>query len=286
MSALVNLEDWISSEGLRPGESRFRQAVSIILNAIESSSALSNLMVIKGGVLMALRYHSIRYTRDMDFSTEMSLDNLNKDEFEKTFRKALTLASADSPYDLECRIQSFTHEPKNQDQASFPSIQIKIGYAGRGKPEHKGLLRGRATNVIKIDFSLNEIIVTEEVIEISGGKTIRAYAFSDMVAEKLRSLLQQPLRKRYRRQDVYDLCLLIDKNCSDDEKNAILTALVSKSKSRGLNPDQDSMSHPEIRRRASEDYHTLSDEVGGVLPDFDTSFDTVESFYKSLPWPG
>ena len=47
----------------------FREAVHLILAAISRSVGLRSKMIMKGGMLMAIRYDSTRITRDADFST-------------------------------------------------------------------------------------------------------------------------------------------------------------------------------------------------------------------------
>ena len=51
-----------------------------------------------------------------------------------------------------------------------------------------------------------------------------------------------------------------------------------------MSPQKQSLQNPEIRQRAQIEYPSLADEIEGELPDFDTIFDCVENFYRSLPW--
>lgn len=54
---------------------------------------------------------------------------------------------------------------------------------------------------------------------------------------------------------------------------------------RGIEPRRDSLGDLELRRRAEKEYATLRTEIQGDLSNFDQSFELVESFYRSLPWP-
>ena len=121
-------------------------------------------------------------------------------------------------------------------------------------------------------------------MDFGEGSSLRAYAFSDLVAEKYRSLLQQVVRNRYRRQDTYDLRLLVEFGVDEDSRRCILHSLLEKARARGIEPTPDSLTNPEVRRRAARDYQTLADEVPGELPEFDESFDLIEKFYRILPW--
>ena len=63
----VDLAAWVS----RGDEQHrgFREAVHIVISAISDSAPLRTQMIMKGGLLMAIRYDSTRFTRDVDFST-------------------------------------------------------------------------------------------------------------------------------------------------------------------------------------------------------------------------
>ncbi len=278
----IDIARWV--EAAPPSLREFREAVHLILAAIESDAELRRDMVMKGGILMALRYRSPRFTRDIDFSTPATRGEFDETSFERRFASALALQAAESPYDLDCRIQSFRILPAKRPQASFPSVRLTIGYAPKGTPKHQRLLHGGSPDIISIDYSLNERILAEEELRTDGG-SLRVYAFTDLVAEKFRSLLQQEIRDRYRRQDIYDLNLLLGEDPAPEDRQAILASLLEKSRSRGIEPHRGSLAAPGIRRRAGAEYATLADEIKGDLPDFDASYDKVEAFYRSLPWP-
>jgi predicted nucleotidyltransferase component of viral defense system len=240
-------------------------------------------MIMKGGLLMAIRYHSERFTSDLDFSATMLRSALDIKEFENSFRQSLSEAVTVTPYNLDCRLQKCRINPPSVD-ASFVNIEISIGYAHVGTASHQRLIKGNSSTVVTIDFNLNERILGVECLHLGDGAMLQAYEFTDLVAEKLRSLLQQEPRNRYRRQDTYDLCLLLKSPISDKEKRKILYSLLEKARSRNIDPTLGALDNPEVRRRAKRDYHTLADEVPGELPDFDESFDGILKFYRTLPW--
>ena len=67
----VDMEAWVQQAPDKP-QRGFREAVHIILESIGRSQHLHARMVMKGGLLMAIRYDSSRYTRDIDFSMRIS----------------------------------------------------------------------------------------------------------------------------------------------------------------------------------------------------------------------
>jgi predicted nucleotidyltransferase component of viral defense system len=278
---VYGLDSWVEDapESLK----EFRQAIRIILTAVSHDLKLRSTMVMKGGILMGIRYHSERFTTDLDFSTSATRNEIDMEEFEKTLRRSLAMAAADSDYGLDCQLQGCRINPPNDD-SKFPNLELKIGYAYKGTPKHKRLMAGQSPTLVKIDFSLNEAIIDIEEIDLGDGVSLQAYALPDLIAEKLRALMQQEKRNRYRRQDIYDLRFLLDSGISATQKKSVLENLITKAQARGIEPKRDSLDDPELRRRAEQEYATLADEIQGNLPDFDESFKLVRSFYRSLPW--
>ena len=276
-----DLASWVSAV---PGDQReFREAVHVILTAITSDLDLQKTMIMKGGLLMAIRYHSHRFTKDLDFSSTQIRADFDVDDFQRKLSESLAATIADSEYNLDCRIQRCRINP-NDEKASFPNIELSLGYAYKGTPKHQRLLKGQSPTKVDIDFNLNERILGIERLDVGGKTTLQAYVFTDLIAEKLRSLLQQEIRNRYRRQDTYDLRLLIESGVSQDEKIQVLESLRIKARSRQIEPEIASLENPEVRRRAKRDYPTLADEIEGELPDFDESYELILKFYRSLPW--
>lgn len=280
-----DIRAWV--EKAPTGENReFREAVHTILSAIASDQHLKASMILKGGILLAIRYHSHRYTTDIDFSTDKKVGGVMTAEgIRESLNNSLAQMVEVLEYDLDCRVQSSKLQPKNPN-STHPSIKMKVGYAYKGTPKHKRLEVLQSTDTISIDFSLNEIIPNIETVKLDIEEDILAYSFTDVIAEKYRSLLQQIPRNRYRMQDIYDLNLLIDKleQINNSEKSTILECLINKSKARNIEPTINSFDDPELKFRAEKLYKDLEIAEEEKLPDFDTSFKKVSDFYKALPW--
>ena len=116
----------------------------------------------------------------------------------------------------------------------------------------------------------------------------QAAAVVELIAEKFRALLQQQVRDRMRGQDVYDLYHLFtmhpDLVAKDETKHKILKRLIEKSAIRNLSVSGESLANADIRRRTEEDYQNRYSEVEKGLPPFDTLYESVEEYYRSLPW--
>ncbi len=281
----IDIEEWVNQESANT-ERDFREAVHTILYAISNSNILHNMMIMKGGILLAIRHHVRRYTKDIDFSTDKKYQEFDKETFLKEFKKQLTTAVVFLDYDLDCRLQSVKIKPSDDPDRNFHSLKLTIGFASKGSSTHKHLLKNKSPKTVPIDFSFNERTDRIEEIKISDKNSLLVYSLADLIAEKFRAMLQQEVRNRIRRQDVYDLYTLfqMNPNITDEDKKNILETLISKSAARGLSINRDSLNSKEIRDRSKKEYALLKGEIEGELVPFDKSFPAVKNFYQSLPW--
>lgn len=262
-----------------------RQAVHTVLVAIGRSSDLQPQMIMKGGILLAIRYKSSRYTRDIDFSTAQRFADFDEQKFRAEFERRLAVAVEELDYGVDCRVQSYSVTPRRRN-ADFQTIQMTVGHAEKGTKKHAHLVAKHCPDVVDVDYSFNEQTESVDQLRLSDGTVIHAYSFLDLVAEKIRALLQQELRNRVRRQDAYDLYRMLKGTPVTDEalKGLILDALTSKAASRGLTVRRDSMANQEIIERSKKEYPQLADEILEDLPPFEDVYGFVRSFYESLPW--
>lgn len=70
-----DLDAWVE-EAPENGK-EFRQVICIILTAVSHDLKLRSSMVMKGGILMGIRYHSNRFTTDLDFSTSATKSEMD-----------------------------------------------------------------------------------------------------------------------------------------------------------------------------------------------------------------
>ena len=116
--------------------------------------------------------------------------------------------------DTVLRVQSINEQPHkwySGTSFSFPALAVKIGHAIRGTPQEKQLERKEASNVVPLDINFNEKTSGVQTLKLADNKTLLAYSLNDLIAEKYRAILEQVERNRERRQDVYDLDILIRK---------------------------------------------------------------------------
>lgn len=283
----VDIKGWVDAVRADPLAYRDRQVTEIVLNAIGQAPSLKSSLVLKGGTLMALAYDSQRVTSDVDFTAVVGpegFDERLREELDALLpRTAITLGYVD----LVCRVQTIRKLPRPQsfETMNFPALLVKIGSAVRGTSEEKALVDGRASRVVDLEISFRDEVFTAQSLRLDGGGVaVRAFTLHELIAEKFRALLQQPIRNRHRRQDVYDIALLVEENyLSPEDRTLIHKTLVEKCASRQIVPNATSLTNPDVVERAGTDWSTLALEVRN-LPPFEERFAIVADFYASLPW--
>lgn len=189
--------------------------------------------------------------------------------------------------DLVCRVQSIRKlpRPQNFEAMNFPALHVRIGSALRNTQEERRLEEGQAPRVIDLEISFRDQVYTTQDLHLTdAGVAIRAFTVHELIAEKFRALLQQPIRNRNRRQDVYDIAYLIEVHPMDDaDRETIHGILLEKCASRGIHPHGDSLEDEEVVRRAEADWETLRLEVAD-LPPFADRFAVTVDLYRALPW--
>ncbi len=283
----IKVAEWVKRAEADPVAYQLRQTVEVTLNAIAITVPLNTKLFLKGGILMGLAYNSPRQTLDIDMTTNFTSDDNVDDEILEQLNSALPRAIAALGYaNLLVKASSVKRLPSTAifKSAEFPALKLKIVSALRNTKQEIAFYKGKAPCVIDLDISYNEPLKQIQVLELTGGQELLAYSLVDLIAEKYRAMLQQVPRNRYRRQDIYDLNLLIEENQINDAcREQILEAFIEKCHSRNLDPTQGSLDDSAIKERASAEWQTMSLELG-ELPNFEECFECVSKFYRNLPW--
>lgn len=284
----IDVEAWVERAKDAPATYLQRQAAEITLNTIAMTSPLNEQLVLKGGVLMGIAYDSPRQTSDIDLSAALVVDDEIDKKIVEMLDESFPRAAAKLGYtELILRVHSVKKMPRPEkfQEMRFPALKIKVGYAERNTKQAKALLAGKAVNsMFEIDISFNEPMQYTQILSLTGGENLLAYDLADLMAEKLRAMLQQVKRNRARRQDVYDLHILISREKIDDALKAkVLDSFLIKSHSRDIDPKINSLDDPELKERSKKNWSTMALEIGD-LPDFEETYETVRQFYRGLPW--
>ena len=283
----VDIRAWVEAARPNPIQYRNRQVTELVLATIGLTPSLSTTLVLKGGALMALAFKSERVTGDVDFSASAGpadFDKLLVKEFNSQFPK---IAIQLGYLDLICRVQRVEKRPRPQnfENMDFPALLVRIGSAIRGTSEQARLEAGQAARVVDVEISFRDQVYQFQELNLTdAGAAVRAFTIHEIIAEKIRALLQQVGRNRYRRQDVYDIAYLLDIHPMEDADLAqVHTTLLKKCATHRIIPTEQSLAYSEVRRRAEADWNTLKLELA-ELPPFDERYASLEAFYARLPW--
>lgn len=290
---MKNIEEWID-RAENDDEKKFRQAIHLILLAISRDRFLSKNLVIKGGIVLSLAYGSERYTTDLDLSSLDNMEALNKEDLELKLSKQIKAVVALSDYNLKLLVHSIKYMPKDPSKVKFPAYKARIGYAdSTNKNAIKRLDNKQSPHIIELDISFNESVSVSDTenFKLTDRLNVLCYSLEQLIAEKYRSILQQIVRTRSRRQDVFDIHYLLNQEASllysNETKKTVLDKLIKCSERKGIEEylNQFGMRDEEIKRLSLEDFHTLSLEI-----DVDTEvppedmYTVVQDYFESLPW--
>lgn len=231
-----------------------------MLRAVASSRNLSGFLVFKGGNALDFMWQPNRSTLDLDFSSTHAVTDLahEADDLKALFTRALTVVGAD--FGVLCRVANIKREPPGLDK-TFVTYHLQIAYA---LPDQEPLRRRMEINpafpgsqFIKIEISINEPICADTYIDIEGTNLLRVSTIEDIVAEKLRALLQQPIRNRTRPQDLLDIAVVLRTDTSLDLAS-VADFLLRKAAARNVPVSKAAFRQVEIMERASHGYAELA----------------------------
>lgn len=279
LPAFDDLASWAAAIDISISTARVRFAQWAILASIASSRILRDEMVFKGGNALDFVWNPNRSTADLDFSIERS--RLGHDDL----RRALdaTLDASQRRYGVLAQVQRWNVFPRNPEQAAFSAVKASLGYA---LPDEASIVRRMetglgSTQIIPLDIAFDDPICETAIQALAPNVSITVATADDIAAEKLRALLQQPMRNRSRPQDVLDLAVLIRTGTLDAD--AVGRFLIMKAVARNVSVSREAFAASVIRERASQDYDQLQDQTRRAFIPFDEAFADVMTFVETLP---
>jgi predicted nucleotidyltransferase component of viral defense system len=291
----ADIDEWIRAASADPIEHRRRQAVEVLIRAISTNSAMRETLYLKGGALMNILYNSPRLTTDIDFTT-LALRDGFRDRIVAALNHDMNLAALDLRYTrFRYQVQTTEMRPP-QPEFPWPTLLMTIGFATRGSREETMLARGQSPWTLRVDISFNETVYDSQEIEITDPirepgadphtSIILAYSPLEVIAEKLRAILQQKIRNRYRRQDIYDIARLASaRPLTPAQFSKVFEIFLAKCRDREIEPTIDMIGDRELYQRSRERYGEMRLDRGGSSFDFEADFAQVAAFYRAMPWP-
>ena len=265
-------------------EARRRFAQYGILRAIATSRRLRAVIALKGGNALDFVWHPNRSTLDLDFSAENSI---RPEEEPETWMIDLLQRAFDrstSSLGTTYRIQRFRRQPPGEDK-TFVSLNANVAFALQDEQRLQQRIRAGEplSRIIPIEISLNEVVCSTEEVEIDAMRTLRVCTVDDIIAEKMRALLQQTIRNRVRSQDLLDIAVLLRSH--EVRPEVVAGFLLRKAAARDVPVSRSAFRNPEVVQRARQDYAALQVTVRYTFIEFDDALCEFLRFVDRLDIP-
>jgi predicted nucleotidyltransferase component of viral defense system len=273
---------WAAEHRMTVTEARLRFAQYAVLQAIAASRTLSSVLVFKGGNALDFIWQPNRSTVDLDFSADLepgaavfTVESL-KDLFSRS------LDAVGRRLGIVFVVHKVEQQPPGLNR-TFITYEVVIGYA---LPDDTGLrermAKGRpSTQVIPVEISLNEAICAAETVALDNVHRLRVSTVEDIVAEKLRALLQQPIRNRTRPQDLLDIAVILSGRPNLD-RTLVAVFLLQKAVARSVPVSRAAFRRPEIAARARQDYAGLRPTTRAVFIPVEEALTALHTLVDSL----
>jgi len=275
------LNAWREANGTTLEESRRRFVQFVILESISSSADLALRIAFKGGNALRFVHGNMRATLDLDFT---AVPDFPDDKVRIKELLDAALKRGERKHTVKARCQSVKRNPASLEK-TLPTYRIKVCYQFPGDKDFQNfdeLLEKKKSfsAVIEVEISLNDVLC-ETMSQDVGASKLRVCTLEDIIAEKLRALLQQIPRNRSRPQDVFDISsMLRSGRALDVEKVALF--LVKKSEARNIYARKSAFDEY-VRANAEAAYNDL-EIVGGRIP-FDDAWSDVLDLVSRLDIP-
>lgn len=281
---LADLGRWATTNATTLDEARRRFVQYVIIECI-AGGALSSGLAFKGGNALRFRHESLRSTTDLDFTAMHDV----KDDIDY-LRNILNrdIVRTSQAHGIACKIQSAKRNPSNPDK-TVPTLQFNVGYLFPEDKRFQGFASSIYTSskIIPIEISINDVICELEkvVLKEHVDFTLRICTLEDIIAEKLRALLQQKIRNRSRPQDVADIARVVRSDDGGLDIVKVSTYFKAKCEARDILPSRASFEDPEIPSRARSGYDELQDDLRDGFMPFDEAWHLVTHLVGKLDIP-
>jgi predicted nucleotidyltransferase component of viral defense system len=282
-NSVAELAAWRQANHTTMEEARRRLVQFVVLASIASSRELVNRLALKGGNALHFVHGNTRSTLDLDFTAETDFPD-NADEIRTLLDRALR--GTDRRFQVKTRCQSVNRNPK-RSEATCPTYTIKICFQLPLDRYYQNFdERKHFAEVVELEISLNDTLCETLLKQLSPATIlIRVCSLEDILAEKLRALLQQTIRNRNRPQDVYDIASRVRDEGATIDVEKVSEFLIQKSKIRQISPRKSSY-NDEVRDRARYNYESEIDVPSELFIPFDGAWEEVIRFVNRLTIPG
>jgi len=281
--SIDELASWRRSTGATAAGARLRFMQFVVLASISSSHPLASKLVFKGGNALLFFYGNLRSTLDLDFTAAVDFPDDRK-RIEELLNVALRYPL--NRFQVKARCQSIQRNPPGLDK-TFPTYLAKVCYQLPGDRYYQNFDEGRKyAQVIELEISLNDVICeTVSWKPDESSEPLLRCSLEDNLAEKLRALLQQPIRNRSRPQDVYDIASRVREFGGALDLAKISEFLLKKAQARNIQPRKSSFDES-VRSRAAASYDIqIRAEAPNAFIPFEEAWPEVLSVVSRLAIP-
>jgi len=282
--SLGELEGWRKRNNVGAGEARDRFAQYVVLDCI-GAALMGRHVSLKGGNALRFVYGSPRSTIDLDFTADTSVQD---DEKAVEMLVAQATSRAESQHGVKMRVQRVRRNPPLRPSSTFPTYSVTVAYQLPGDRFYAGFdsHQGPLPQVVRLEISLNDRVCEVQTGRLDPKRRSRltVCTLEDILAEKLRSILQQIPRKRHRRQDVFDLARYARARRNELDLVKIARFLLEKAAVRDIQVTKRAYDD-EARTRASADYEKLEEQIQEEFIPFEQAWALVLELVNSLDIP-
>lgn len=284
--SIADLADWATGNSVTVGEARQRFAQYVTLCSIASVPALRETLVFKGGNALDFVWQPNRSTIDLDFSVDLTGAGfqVNIDTIRSLLDRGLNRVS--TRFGVVFAVYRVRQQPPGEGK-TFITYEARIGYALSDEQQLQIRMANRqpSPHIIRIEMSINEPICGATIFAVDPNyPQLRVSTLEDIVGEKLRALLQQPIRNRGRRQDLLDIAVIVQGH-PELNRQQVADFLRIKAAARDVPVSRAAFQHLEIAERARVGYEELAATTRKVFIPFDEALATILAFVNELPIP-
>lgn len=272
MLSATDIKKIAAKEQIDPGIIEKDYVLSKVLLGLNLQPEFREIFIFKGGTaIKKLYYPDWRYSEDLDFSLSKAVSPA---EIQDIFVQAEKYWQRE--YNLASQVDKLTwSEPEKDKNPGF--VGLKIFYSG---PLQKS---SSQKNNIKIDITQDEPIVGEPVqrqlifvYTDDQPVNIKTYSLEEILAEKLRSLLE-----RGKSRDYYDVWALLKFHVADISKSEVKRIFTAKCAHKKLEFTGIADFTAQNRIEPANNYwrHGLGHQLND-LPEFMTVIAELKSFLK------
>ncbi len=278
------IDKWCHDSGFPRVEGRRRFVSIVTLRCLGADSILGDGLAFKGGNALRFGYDSPRSTLDLDFTVDGDGILDDADWLRKRVNHALR--QVEQRYTIRANCQRVRRNPP-APRATRPTYEIKIGYQFPGDRYYAHFGSKPVSTTILLEVSFNDAVCETRGLKLSDDDwaEVRTCTLEDIIAEKLRAMLQQPLRNRLRPQDVYDVAHYWLKPNAQLDPLKITRLFIRKCQKRDIEPRKSAFDE-EVRAHAATEYDaSIRRQTGERFIPFEDAWNAVLRLVAALHIP-